>query len=321
MSNKKAIWSDITKWLKAKRTDVLHWAKGATVPDNREVSIYEVIRFIKFELGRDSIVTRANSVAFSIFIAVFPFLIFLFTLLPHIPISADYLNMLDDYIRGVLPKEAADYLMEIIVDLVTVQRGGLLSFGFFLALFFASNGVLNLMYGFDKFHPEFFKDRSYLRKRLVAVGLTIILSILFITSFVLLIVGNLILERVQEVYVLSDTLIGLIAIVKYIVALMLLYTGISMIYKFGPSFKNRIRYWNSGAVIATVLILLIALAFSFYVNNFANYNRFYGSIGALIMILLWLQFNAIAMLIGFEYNAGIKMSNDPIREIKKLDDD
>lgn len=292
---------------------LIKWSKGVTFYGLGGVPLYDVVKFIYHEMMRDNISTRANSVAFSLFIAIFPFLIFLFTLLPYIPISADYLNMMEEYISNALPQNASRYLMSIITNLLSVERTNLQSLGILMTIFFASNGVLTLMYGFDKAHEKAFKERSYVRMRLVAIFLTLIFSILFISSFFLLILGSTLMDQLNNHFVLSDGLYVVIRFIKYTVAIFLLYTGIAILYKFGPTFKKKLPFFNSGALLATMLSLLISAGFSYYVNNFGSYNDLYGSIGALIVILLWLQFNAMAILIGFEFSASIVVNKGEIR--------
>jgi len=282
---------------------------------------------------RDNISTRANSVAFSLFLAIFPFIIFLFTLLPilfqpsdfaqilqnilpaseGITESSSYLDILSDYLESILPNSANQYLLGIIDSIIGIQREGLLSLGFILAIFFASSGMLTLMSGFDKSYSESFKTRSYLKKRGVAIALTVLLSVLFISSFFLLIIGNLILSYISEKIGLTDGSIWLLSFFKAAVAFLLLYIGVTIIYRYGPSLKKRIPFINPGSIIATLLSILTSFGFSYFVNNFGRYNELYGSIGALIVIMLWLQFNAFVLLIGFELNASIAVNRDIIK--------
>lgn len=281
-------------------------------------------------MTQDNITTRANSVAFSLFIAIFPFIIFLFTLLPilfqpsdfayflqkilpdssTISESATYLEILKDYLQQALPSNASQYLLNMIESIVGIQRGGLLSVGFFLAIFFASSGMLTLMSGFDKSYEETFKTRGYFRKRGVAIMLTILLSTFFIVSFFFLIIGNLILGYLSERWGISDSYMWVIKIIKYLIAFLLIYLGITIIYRYGSSLKRRVPLINPGSILATILSILTSVGFSYFVNNFGRYNELYGSIGALIVIMLWLQFNAFVILIGYELNASIAVNRD-----------
>ena len=259
---------------------------------------------------RDNITTRANSVAFSLFIAIFPFIIFIFTLLPMLPISADYLLLIREYLTGVMPNNANNYLLSIIEGILSIKRGGLLSLGFFLAIFFASSGMLTLMAGFDKSYEGTFKNRSYLKKRWVALMLTILLAFLFIGSFILLIFGNVIVSYLENHFALPDITVFLISIFKSLVAFAILYIVITIIYKYGSAMNKRVNFINPGSILATVLSVLTSFGFSYFVNNFGRYNELYGSIGALIVIMLWLQFNAFVILIGYELNASIAVNRD-----------
>jgi len=173
--------------------------------------------------------------------------------------------------------------------------------------------MLTIMSGFDKGYEQTFKNRSYFKKRLVALVLTILLSILFIVSFFLLIIGNLILAYLSERLGLADSFVWIITIVKAVAAFLLLYTGITIIYRYGPSLKKRIKLINPGSILATVLSILTSVGFSYFINNFGRYNELYGSIGALIVIMLWLQFNAFVILIGYELNASIAVNRDIIK--------
>jgi membrane protein len=168
------------------------------------------------------------------------------------------------------------------------------------------------MYGFDKSYEESFKNRSYLKKRLVAVSLTVLLSVLFIGSFILLIIGNIIVAYISESFALTNSSIWIITLIKSMAAIMLLYTGITLIYRYGPSLKKRIPFVNPGSILATILSILTSFGFSYFINNFGRYNELYGSIGALVVIMLWLQFNAFVILIGFELNASIAVNRDLI---------
>ena len=327
-------WEQLKKWIANLPIlkHILDWSKVYSLPGFSGVPIYNILVFIYKEMMRDNITTRANSVAFSLFLAIFPFIIFLFTLLPYLfapddfthfvenilpqsnalPSSGSYIDILDEYLSSVLPRNANEYLLGVIESIVGIKREGLLSLGFFLAIFFASSGMLTIMYGFDKSYEESFKDRSYLKKRLVAVSLTILLSILFIGSFILLIIGNIIIAYISERLALTNSSIWIITLIKSLAAIMLLYTGITIIYKYGPQLKKRIPFINPGSILATILSILTSFGFSYFINNFGRYNELYGSIGALVVIMLWLQFNAFVILIGYELIASIAVNRDLI---------
>lgn len=308
----KHIWKSITQL--PILSDILSWSKRYSFPGFSGVPIYNIVVFIYNETMKDNITTRANSVAFSLFLALFPFTIFLFTLLPMLPLTADYAAMLSSNLETILPNSANNYLLTIIEGILDKKREGLLSAGFFFAMFFASSGVLTLMYGFDKTYNKTFKERSYLKRRLVALNLTVLLSVLFILSFVLLIVGNIITTRLDATFDIGPTMLIVIKFLRYFVGIVLVYFGITFIYRYGPSMYRKIPFINPGAILGTILSIITSVGFSYFVNNFGRYNELYGSIGALIVLMLWLQFNAFVILIGYELNASIAVNRDLLLE-------
>ncbi len=284
---------------------VLRWSKSYSPPGFSGVSVFNVIDFVVKELKKDNITTRSNSVAFSLFLSIFPAIIFIFALLPMFPIVKDYTMMLNDYLKEALPSNAHNYLFTIINDITSIKRDGLLSVGAILALYFSSNGMLTLMMGFDKAQNEAFHVRPWWRSRVVAFVLTVILLLLMVVSLLITIVEDTILEWLRTTLSVSETLLNFASLFNWLFAIFVIYTGISLIYTFGPSMYRRIRFINVGSIVATLLMLLASLGFSFFIDNFGRYNEIYGSIGALIVFLVWLQFNSMILLIGFELNTAL----------------
>lgn len=289
---------------------IVLWSKRYSPPGFDGVPVYKVAEFIIDEANKDNITNRANSVAYSIFLAIFPAIIFLFTLLPLMPFIQDYTLIFSEYLEGLVPREAHTYLMGIIYDITSQRREGLLSLGVFLALFFSSNGMLTLMSGFDKTYHITFKTRNYFYKRLVALNLTLILTVLLIVSFFLVVLGDTLFYWFYDHIQLPASSLILLKFIKWVIAAGLVYTGVSIIYRYGPSMYKKIPFINIGSIMATVLFLLTSVAFSYFINNFGRYNEIYGSIGALIVILIWLQINAFIILVCFELNASVAVHKD-----------
>jgi len=297
----------------------LEWTKKYSPPGFSGVSIHDLVQFVIEETQKDNLTTRANSVAYSLFIAIFPAIIFLFTLLPLIPIIQDYTLMLNENTKDLLPKSTHDYIFNIIHDLTSIKREGLLSIGFILSLFFSSNGMLTLMSGFDKSYNHTFTQRGYFKKRLIAIVLTVVLAVLFIISIVLLVLGGQLFEWLDASFVLPQWFIFIFsAAFRWGASILLIYTGISLIYQYGPSMYRKSRFINIGAITATIFFLIVTFAFSFVVNNFSRYNEIYGSIGALIVTMLWFQINSFILLVGFELNASLAV-NKALLRAKRLD--
>lgn len=265
----------------------------------------------------NDIVTRSNSIAFNFFLSLFPTIIFLFTLLPMLPYTADYLNLFRESTEGFLPVQAHEYLFNMLSGVVSTPRSGLLSVGFIFAMVFSSSGMVTLMYGFTKSYERVFKKRSYIRNRLVAIFLTMLVAGLFVISMFLIIFGQPLLQLAVDKLSLSSYSAFIFNFTKWWVVVLIIYAGITLIYRYGSSMRRRIKWINTGAILATFLSILTSLVFSFFVNSFGRYNEIYGSIGALIVLLLWIQINVFIILIGFEINAGIAVNQSELFDERK----
>ncbi|MCS7036860.1 MAG: YihY/virulence factor BrkB family protein [Saprospiraceae bacterium] len=289
---------------------IITWSKTHSLPGLKRIPLYNLLGFIRDELRNDDLMTRANSIAFNLFLAIFPSIIALFTLLAYTPLYENFDEVLAEAIERVMPGSAGQLIFSTIEDIATRQRSGLLSLGFFLAVWFASNGMLSLMEGFEKEHQLTFRRRSLLEKRLVAIQLTFLLGLVLIGDVVLVILGNLLLGALFA-FVKAGLFTRLILFAfRWIVIIALFYTGYSIIYRYGAATRRPLPFFNPGAMLATLLSILVSWGFSFYVDNFGSYNKVYGSIGALIAFMIWLQLNCAILLIGFELNAGVAVLRD-----------
>lgn len=289
------------------------WSKEFSLPGFSGIPLYTIISFVFKELQRDAITTRANSIAFDLFLAIFPAIIFLFTLIPMMPFSEFYTNVVENTLENALPTRAADYFLNIIQGITMQKRGGLLSLGFILSALFSSNGMLTLMYGFDKSYAKTFRKRGYLKQRAIALLLTFLLILLFIFSVLFVVIGDEILAWILQLFQV-ETAQFLFDGLRIVLALFVIYTGITIIYRYGPSMYKRTKFISPGAILATTLSIATSLGFAFFVNHFGRYNEIYGSIGALIVIMIWLQLNAFILLIGFELNASIAVHRDLLED-------
>jgi len=289
---------------------LLQWSKNSAIPGFGGVSMYNVISFVYKEANADNITTRANAIAFSFFLSLFPFIIFMLPILYQSPMGSAALDLLRKTMSDFIPANAQSYIFGIIDGIEKEGHFGLLSLGFFLSIFFASNGMMTLMNGFDKTYNETFKRRGFFHKRLVAIGLTLLLSILLMSSFVLIILSQPIINLLIDQLHISSYTGNIFSVIKWILVLFMFYTIVTIIYIYGPSMYKRISFFSPGATLATLLSIFTSILFSWFVNNFGQYNEIYGSIGALIVILIWIQLNAFILLIGFELNASIAVNKD-----------
>ncbi len=279
------------------------------------VPIYNVIRFIVQESINDDIITRARSVAFSFFLSIFPSILILISVSALLPF--DLVPWLQSVLQGVLPETAENFLFDVIGDLEQLPHSGLLSIGFLLAIYFSSSGVNTLMTGFSKSYPSTFKQRSWIRQQFVAILLTGVLFMLLIVTTILLLTGNFLIAWLVDRVEMGIAPTILIQLLKWIIIISLFYSIIAMIYKIGPALRKKFKFFSPGATVATVITILITLGFSVYVNNFGTYNKLYGSIGAVIVLMVWLQLICTIILLGFELNASIAVNKD-LREKRQV---
>ncbi|RYU77734.1 YihY/virulence factor BrkB family protein [Hymenobacter persicinus] len=279
------------------------WLKQLRFAGGR-ASVYDVVDRMIQELKLDSITKRASYMSFNLTVALFPTIIFLFTLIPYIPVpnlNVDILQFLGD----LMPKELYAATATTIEDIVNIPHGGLLSFGFGTALVLSSNGIMALLDAFEKKYP-WFKHRTYLRKRVIATVLTIVLSLVLLFAIAGIFFGTYIIDALVYYEIVPETLTAqLISLLKYgsVVGLFLLTT--CLIYYYVPPVHDKWPFVSAGAIVATLLIFLVSALFILYVKIFDSYNHFYGSIGALVGFMVWLDFVCMTLILGFEVNVSI----------------
>ncbi|HUR31231.1 MAG TPA: YihY/virulence factor BrkB family protein [Saprospiraceae bacterium] len=295
-------WS--SKWIQFKA--FLH---RQTFPGFKGIPIAVILKYLWKEIWRDDIVTRANSMAYSFFLSIFPGLLVFLALLPYLPIGNMVSALRRGYV-GILPKEMSDYIDSIIIEMTQTSREGLLSVSIALALVFASNGVLSMIKGFHKSYEMTYKKQNTLQQRWRALKLTMVLGVLFLGSLATIILGKPALLKLVSFAGVSVDNYRFLNFMRWTSVFIFYYMCIAIIYRIGPAYKNKEKLFSPGAMLATILSLLSSLGFAVYVENFAQYNEIYGSIGALILILLWLQINSFIILLGYELNASIAINRD-----------
>ncbi len=299
-------------WVQA----VLNWAKTSSFPGFFGVPLYDVIVFLYNESKRITLSSRANSMAFSFFLSLFPAIIFLFTVATYLPLYDNFEHEINGYISLIMPNDAGLELQSTIKELVK-PSSSFLSLGFVLAMYFSSNGMMAMMQGFEKTHVSVFQQRPGWKKRLIAIGLTLQLGLLLAGSVVLIILGDLIINWAVDLLNWNVTTETTIEVFRWLVILALFYFSIALIYRYGAALRTRFKWITPGATLATLLSIITSVAFSFYVNSFGTYNKVYGSIGTIIVLMLWIQLNCLILQIGFELNASIAANRDLKLEIKE----
>ncbi len=267
------------------------------------VDLYQVLKFFATGLIEGYLTTRAASISFSFFLAIFPFTIFLLTIIAYIPID-NFQTELVELLAQVVPPRTWQAIDSTLTDIIQIKRGGLLSLGFVLALFFANNGVNAIITSFNAtFHS--IEIRTFFSQLRASIVLTLVLSVMFITSVVLIIFSEAIINRFEVLEIVSRFESQMLGLAQLIVVLALIFFSITLLYYFGPANRKEQRFFSPGAIFSTALLWLTSYGFAAYVTNFASYNQIYGSIGTLIIILIWIYINSIVLLVGFELNASI----------------
>ena len=279
------------------------------------LSVYEVLVSLINEFLQDSLLNRASSLAYNFMLALFPGIIFLFTLIAYIPVKNFQLTLLN-VLQTIIPTNAYLALQSTIEDIIKNQNGKLLSLGFATALYFATNGVSNLMRSFNN-STLLLEKRTWLKRRLIATLLTVVISIALLIAVVILTAGQAVISNIQQ-YIATESHFWIYPIIlsRWIIVISIFFFTISLLYRYGPSHKLRWNFLNPGSVLATTLAVFTSIGFSYYINNFSSYNKIYGSIGTLIVVMLWLYLNSLILLIGFELNADIDFAKRNVKIVK-----
>ena len=298
----------ITKYISNHRTTqrILRFLKQTRFK-NTDATYFQIGKQFLDATKKNHIQERANNVAFNFVMAIFPTVIFLFTLIPYIPIENLDKHIMEFIQPPVLPESLYESISETIFDIISVQRGGLLSFGFFLALYLSTNGMISLMGAFNRSYRSHDK-RGFIKSRLIATLLTVLMAMIIFIAIVLLIIGEITLDFLTKhgLVFIEDYTIYLLFLLRFIVIFFVFQIGVSTIYYLAPSVKSRWHFFSTGSVLAALACVGVSFGFSFYINNFGAYNKLYGSIGALIAIMVWISMLSLILMLGFELNASIE---------------
>lgn len=292
---------------------ILVLAKRITFPGFDGMPIYNVMVFFWRSIIDGALTTRASAISFSFFMALFPAIIFLFTLIPYIPID-NFQNELFLLIKDMVPETAFLAIEETVKDILTQQRGDLLSLGFFMALIFSTNGLASMMSAFDaSLHT--FERRTWIGQHLIALFLLAILSVLITVAIGLITSGQYFINyMVANGYLRDQFTFYTLSVGKWLVILTLFFMANSFLYYLAPAKKTKWRFISAGSTLSTILIVATFGGFSFYINQFGQYNKLYGSIGTLLVIMLLIYLLSLILLIGFELNASI---NEAVKHSKR----
>ena len=282
---------------------IVRKSKQTFLPGFRGIPLFDVVKFFIGQVRTVGMTERASAIAFNFVMAIPPAIIFLFTLLPYLPISLQFEQQLYGLIRDVVPGEKDNsVLIKFLEDFINNPRNELLSLGFILSVFFSSNGVMSIMRSFDRNYHGF-RKRNEFQKRWMAIKITMILFVIVIVSILLLVAQGVVLKQWLGIKVLWIRTI--IVNARWLVIILLVLSSISYIYRHAPAVHKKWRLITPGSILASFLMLLFTFLFSWWVSHFGNYNQLYGSIGTVLILMLLIYFNSLVLLIGFELNVSI----------------
>ncbi len=289
---------------------LVQFLKRFKLPGLEGLSFYDLIELYVIGIARGALTARASAIAFSFFTALFPFLLFVLIVIPYIPIEGFKVEFLE-FLESFLPPTTSDFFFDnIFGNIEQNKRGGLLSSVFVLSIALMANGVNAVFSGFESSYHEQL-TRNVFKQYIFALGIALILALLLIITIAVL--GYFEIYVIQEILeALRDREYDVDAdgvlwynIAKYIFFVIMVYLATATLYYFGTQEGRDSKFLSVGALFTTFLIILTSFLFGVYIENFSQYNKLYGSIGALLILLLYLWLNANILLLGYELNASL----------------
>jgi membrane protein len=270
----------------------------------RRVPVKEFVRDLNQEISNDNVFNGAAALGFYLTLALFPALILIMTIIPYLPIErVDEAIM--DMLGQALPAEAHEVVAGVVQEVTEERRGGLLSFSLLATLWAASTGMhaimqqLNITYGVQE-------ARSFIRARGTALVLSILFILLVIGAFSLIVLGGVMESWLESQFGFGGAILTLFSVLRWVIIVLALMLGFAMIYRYAPNVEQKFRFLTAGAVLGVVLLIAASLGFAFYVSNFGDYAATYGSLGAMIILMMWLYIAGLVILVGSEINVLIE---------------
>lgn len=295
---------------------LVRFGKRIKIPGLQGMSLYDVIEMYIIGIVEGALTTRAGGIAFSFFMAIFPFMLFILTLIPYIPIEGFQESLLE-LINEVLPPKTYEAVDTVILDIISNKQAGLLSFGFLASIFLMTNGINAVFGGFEySYHVK--EVRNIFKAYFISMLVSFIMATFLIITVALTGFYQLMLDAMIKKEWIEDETLWL-QLGRGAIFLIMIYTIVSILYKYGTKEGKYTSFFSPGSVLTTLLSILTFYLFSFYVTEFAQYNELYGSIGTLLILMLFVWLNAIILLLGFELNASIYALRLKNQEVKNQD--
>ncbi len=288
----------------------IRFLKSIKVPSFEGLSLYDLLEMYSIGIVKGALTSRASAIAFSFFMAIFPFLLFILTIIPYLPVdSHEFMSV----VTNLLPPKTSDFFDSIVEDIVNHQGTGtgVNYVNLIFAMFLMANGVNAIFAGFEySYHVKL--TRNMVWQYLYSLWVGVILALLLLVTIVVLMYFEIyIVEYLSELaektggYNRDQSDVLGVKIGQFLFFTLMIYVGTSVLYYFGTKEGKITKFFSPGALLTTVLIILTTYVFGVYVKDFARYNELYGSIGALLILMLYIWLNCIILLLGFELNASL----------------
>lgn len=298
---------------------ILRKSKELSLPGFQGIPIYDVIRFFIQQMQHVGLNERAASISFNFLLAIPPLAIVLFTILSHLPWAEHLYEEALILTKSIAPTPSTFEIIKSVIDDFFKPDGSLISIGLITAVFFSSNAMITIMRTFDKsmLHIEIEK-RNFLQIRFEAIKLTVLIILIIIATMIILMTQGALLEFVRQLLNIGDRSYNwIVEFVRFSATFLMIFFGVAFIYRFAPSVREKWKLTSPGAILATLMIIGFTYIFSYWVNNFASYNKVYGSLGSLLVLMLLVFFNSLVLLIGFELNVSINSLQSIAKKRKK----
>lgn len=290
---------------------IVRLLKKIKLPALEGLSLYDLLELYITGIVKGALTTRASSIAFNFFTAIFPFLLFILIVIPYIPVENFQTEFLA-FLESFLPPQTSDFFFKNIFENISdsSSNGGLLSSVFVLSILLMANGVSAVFAGFESSYHEQL-TRNVFKQYMYALGVALILAFLLILTvaifgyFEIYVIDNIFESLHKKGYTDIGASIFWVVLAKYMFFIIMVYLATATLYYFGTKEGKASKFFSTGALLTTLLIIFTSYIFGVYIEKFSKYNELYGSIGALLILLFYLWLNSNIILLGYELNASL----------------
>jgi len=286
---------------------LIRFAKKITFPGFEGVPFYDVVAFFIKQINKTGMNERAAAISFNFIMAIPPACIFLFSLVPLLPVADQFNKELMIFVNELTPNlKTRELVQGFLNDFFGRPRNSLLSFGFLIAIFYSSSAVLGIIHSFNQSIHE--KEKTgFMAYRWKAIKLTVIILMLFFASMIIMMTQGTLFNWLLGLFNIQDEATKIvIKVLRWFIIIGLFFYSIAFIYRHAPSVEKKWKLISPGSIVACTLLILFTFIFSFWINNFATYDKIYGSIGTIMVLMILIYVNSLVLLIGFELNVSIR---------------